>query len=203
MKLSFAMVGAAVLGLSGCVVYDDAYRTTGRVGENYGTYRGTQAYPQSRTRLIEDRAGNVYRIYPDGTTVLVARAGYSNYPYGNGGYSTYPYGYGGYSSYPYGYGGYSGGGYGYGGYGSYPRGVYVGPPQVYAPPRPRGGYPTPPPPAQPVTNGAVPPSAPSVGSVAPAPVYVPPAATAQPERAERAEARRESHTSRELRATDP
>ncbi len=198
MKSNLAWVGAAVLVLSGCVAYDDGYRTTGRVGDGYGTYNGQRVYDQSRTRIVEDRAGNIYRVYPDGTSVLISRGGYNNYPYGYGGYSSgYPYGYGGYNNTP-AYGGYGA----YGSYGSYPGGVYVGPPRVYPVPRPGHGYPTRPNPGQPLPNAGTPPSPPVVGSLPPPPVFTP-RTEAAGAGAERAEARRESHKGRELRGTEP
>ena len=196
MKLNLALMAAAALSLTGCVTYDEGYRTTGRVGDAYGTYRGDRTYDTSRTRVVEDRAGNVYRVYPDGTAVLIGRSTSSAYPYGYGGYSTYPYGSGGYSTYPYGYGGYSNSPYGYGGYSTYP-GRYVGPPRVYAP---RPVYtPTRPQSPHPQANNPTPP--PVMGPVPP-PSFTPRTESAAAA-AERAEARRESRKSPDLRPTEP
>ena len=199
MKLNLALMAAAALSLTGCVTYDEGYRTTGRVGDAYGTYRGDRTYDTSRTRVVEDRAGNVYRVYPDGTAVLIGRSTSSAYPYGYGGYSTYPYGSGGYSTYPYGYGGYSNSPYGYGGYSTYP-GRYVGPPRVYAP-RPvyTPTHPTRPQSPHPQANNPTPP--PVMGPVPP-PSFTPRTESAAAA-AERAEARRESRKSPDLRPTEP
>ena len=192
MKSTLALAAASTLALSGCVTYDDGYRTTGRVGGAYGAYRGQQDYPETRTRIVEDRAGNVYRIYPDGTAILISRGGYSNYPYGyGGGYANPPYGYGGgYPSYgyPYGYGGYS------------------GPPRVQPLPHPTPSYPTPSYPSRPAPNssfpnGGVSSQPPIVGPVPP-PVFRPRAESAG-SAADRSEARRESHKGRELRGNEP
>lgn len=192
MKLNLALIGASVLALSGCVAYDDAYRTTGHVGEGYGTYRGDRVYSESRTRVVEDRAGNIYRIYPDGTSVLINRGGYA--PYGNYPGSSY----GGYSSYGYGYGGYSNSPYGYGGYSSYPRGTYAQPPRIYRPSRPGQPNPRPTHPGQPLPNAGT--STPPPVVVIPPPSFTPRTESAS-SRVDRAEARRESHKSRELRGT--
>lgn len=197
MKLNLALMAAAALSLTGCVTYDEGYRTTGRVGDAYGTYRGDRGYDAPRTRVVEDRAGNVYRVYPDGTAVLIGRSTSSPYPYGYGGYSTYPYGSGGYSSYPYGYGGYGNTPYGYGGYGT-ARGGYAGPPRVYAP-RPVYVPTRPQNPSVPQANTPAPP--PVMGPVPP-PAFTPRTESAA-SRVERAEARRESRTQPELRPTEP
>lgn len=168
MKSNLALAAASLLALSGCVTYDDGYRTTGHVGDAYGAYPDQAGYPDERTRIVQDRAGNVYRVYPDGTTVLVSRSGYTGYPYGYGGYSNSPYGYGGaYPSrgYPYGYGGYSR-------YGSY--GGYSGPPRVRPLPHPGSSHPRPSRPTPSYPSQPAPNHVPSTGSVAPRPPAVGP-----------------------------
>lgn len=203
MKLNLALMAAAALSLTGCVTYDEGYRTTGRVGDADGTYRGDRTYDTSRTRVVEDRAGNVYRMYPDGTAVLIGRSASSPYPYGYGGYPTYPYGGGTYSTYPYGYGGYSNTPYGHSGYRTYP-GRYAGPPRVYAP---RPGH-TPTRPTRPLN----PPSQPSPQAVSPPPPMVmgpvpPPSFTPRTEaaasRAGRAPSSGRLRKQREMEATAP
>ena len=199
MKLNLVLTAASVLALSGCVTYDDGYRTTGRAGHTYGSYRGQQDYPESRTRIVEDRAGNVYRIYPDGTAILISRGAYSNHPYGYGGYSNTPYGYGGsYPSYgyPYGYGSYGG----YGGYGG-----YSGPPHVRPLPRPTPSYPTPsypsqPSPSLPPSNAGVSPQPPVIGPVPP-PAFRPSTESGAPP--VHYGVRRNAHKDQNMRESEP